>query len=89
MKEIYPTHSWVPWKFQAVPRGFWASETNRKQYFDWLGSQIGIHSPKDWYQVTSETIRENYGALDGASVVAVADLCGFVHRRWRAFPLLQ
>src|SRR4051812_5974326 len=23
LKEIYPDHDWLPWKFSIVPKGFW------------------------------------------------------------------
>src|SRR5438128_888831 len=35
----YPTHDWVPWKFETVPRGFW-DQKRRLEYFDWLGQQL-------------------------------------------------
>jgi len=60
LSTIYPTHSWIPWKFNKVPRSFW--DTNmRKRFFQWLGVQLGYNDMDNWYNISSDDIYKHGG----------------------------
>lgn len=61
LQSIFPKHKWIFWKFERVPRGFWRDKSNRKEYFDWLGKQLGYKQLDDWYNITKEIIHQQKG----------------------------
>jgi hypothetical protein len=61
LKYIYPEYPWVPWHFTKVPRNFWNSSKNRREYFDWLRGQLGFKKMEDWYFLTVEHFKLNGG----------------------------
>lgn len=61
LKTLYPEHTWLPWRFKQLPRGFWNDKQNHKKFFDWLGEKLGYKQLDDWYNVTSEQITSNGG----------------------------
>jgi hypothetical protein len=36
VRDNYPSHEWLEWKFNRVPRGFWKKLENRRRFFDRL-----------------------------------------------------
>jgi hypothetical protein len=52
LQEEYPSHLWLPWKFQRVPKGFWVEQANRKRLFDFIGQERQHSSMTDWYSIT-------------------------------------
>ena len=58
LKTIFPEHNWVQWNFSLTP-GFWNEMSNQRKFMDWLGSQLGVKSYKDWYNVTKKVIPMN------------------------------
>lgn len=61
LKECFSDYDWNEWLFTCAPRSFWNDAANRRRYMDWLGKQIGIHKPEDWYQVTNRDFAEHKG----------------------------
>ena len=61
LQSVYPEHNWMPWKFGHAPKGFWEKHENQREFFDWLGNQLGYHSMDDWYNVTQEDIHKHGG----------------------------
>lgn len=55
---VYPTQNWMLWRFGRVPKGFWETGANQREFFDWLGQQLGYKELDDWYNVTVEEIYE-------------------------------
>jgi hypothetical protein len=51
LSSLMPRFEWVPWNFEAVPRGFWNSIENQKQYLEWLAMELGIKKMDQWYSV--------------------------------------
>mgnify|MGYP003373223661 CR=1 FL=1 len=49
--DIFPEWNLNPWQFDRVPPGFWKSEKNQRNYIRWLGQELKITTPEDWYQV--------------------------------------
>ena len=58
LKEIYPSVRWHPWNFSnmKVSPGFWSSPDNRRAYVQWIGEQLGVREPKDWYNISREQV---------------------------------
>lgn len=57
----YPEHEWHAWRFLKTPQAFWTSPTNRRSYFEWLQSKLGVKTMSDWYQVQKAEIVKNHG----------------------------
>ncbi len=62
VQELYPDFDFKPWLFRTVPKQFWSSQTNRKEYLDWLGEALGFQSVEDWYKLTSQDLINHYGS---------------------------
>lgn len=67
------------WLKGRVPLGFWQNPENRRLYLRWLGQTLGFRRPEDWYRITTDDFRSNYGggALEqcwgGSAVAAVKE----------------
>ncbi len=57
----FPRSNWNEWMFNMAPSGFWNCAENRKRYVRWLGKQLRIRRPEDWYLVKYEDFQNNYG----------------------------
>ena len=62
VQSIYPEYVWLPWKFNMVPNNFWKEHSNHKLYTDWLGKELNYKRYEDWYDITLETIIDNFGS---------------------------
>jgi len=60
-KEMFPGYDWIPWFFLQVPRGFWLSDKNCRDYMAWLEKQLGYTKPEHWYKVKRPDFHRNYG----------------------------
>lgn len=58
---VYPNVPWKVWLFRHHPHGMWNELSTRKQYFDWLGEQLGIKNLEEWYNVTKATVISHHG----------------------------
>jgi hypothetical protein len=47
---------------------FWGSIDNRRQFFEWAETQLGIKQPSDWYQISSRQLRKINGSQKKASL---------------------
>src|SRR5688572_1420368 len=61
LKNLYPQHPWHPWLF-LEPGDIWNLSKNRRDYLDWLGSQLLIDTPDKWYKVSNEQLEMKKGA---------------------------
>src|SRR5205823_3557128 len=70
LKDYRPEYSWLEWRFQQVPKGFWDERTNRRRYLDWLGQQLGFQRREDWAQLRGAHLRahQGWGLLKRAGV---------------------
>jgi hypothetical protein len=71
LKHHYPGHLWLEWKFQSVPRSFWASQGNRRKFLDWVAKELNMHSYKEWYTVRPQQIIDLGGAYCCVQLVMV------------------
>jgi hypothetical protein len=58
----FPSHPWLPWKFQRAPKGYWNILENRKKFLAWYAEQNKIKEPDNWYQVQTDDISKAGGA---------------------------
>jgi very-short-patch-repair endonuclease len=61
VKLIYVDYEWLEWKFQRVPQNYWDDINNHKIYAEWLGNKLGYSKPEDWYNITGQMIKDNFG----------------------------
>lgn len=62
LQQLYPNHKWQPWRFTAVPRGWWKEQKNLQQFFDAKAAELGVHSLEQWYSKSFSDI-----GIQGAS----------------------
>jgi hypothetical protein len=62
LKEMFPQHDWMEWKFKNAPQGFWQSKENIRRYIQWFEKEMKIQSPEDWYRITHDDLMNHYGA---------------------------
>jgi hypothetical protein len=69
LRAIYPTHTWVEWKFMHVTKGFWQNKANRKLYFDEIGKELGVKELADWYTFQTEDLSKFGGLSQWSSFI--------------------
>lgn len=79
LQEIYPEHKWELWRFGHTPKGCWKKYDNQRQFFMWLGIQLGYKQLDDWYKLTKEDISRYGGVgllehLNGSNASALVTL---------------
>jgi hypothetical protein len=42
LKNVYPEHEWIPWRFSQVSKGYWDDIQNQRLYFEWLQKKLSI-----------------------------------------------
>ena len=61
VRETYRDYDWKDWLFNITPRHFWQDPGNHRQYMQWLGEELGVREPSDWYRVSNQDFRDNGG----------------------------
>jgi hypothetical protein len=58
LSAVYPDYNWLPWKFVATPKGFWANLNNQRKFLDWAADEMKIvNTPENreaWYKVSQK-----------------------------------
>jgi len=54
----FPQHTFLPWMFATVSKGYWQSPTNRREYVSWLKEHLGIANDK---ALKAHHYSENHG----------------------------
>lgn len=54
LNQVYSDHSWQPWKFTRAAKGFWKSDTGKREFVKFIVEEKGWKSKEDWYQITQE-----------------------------------
>lgn len=39
-----------------IPKHFWKEVTNQREFFDWLGKEMGYKNMEDWYNISPEDV---------------------------------
>jgi len=55
---VFPEHEWLPWKFAQHPKKAWEDETNMEKVIRFVGKELKIQEPEDWYRVSVAQLRE-------------------------------
>jgi len=61
LRNLYPGHEWLPWKFSATPKNWWKHQTHQKQFMDWLLKEKAISDLEACYSLTTEAINSRGG----------------------------
>jgi len=61
VQAAYPEHNWMRWKFNKVPKDWWALRANQRLFVDWLGQALSIIKLEEWYTITSKSFSEHGG----------------------------
>ena len=58
---MYPNYTFLEWKFNPTPIGFWKDKKNQKYFMKWLGELLEYTKPEDWYNIGLRDFRVNGG----------------------------
>lgn len=61
LSNIFPEYRWQLWRFKSVPKDFWQSVENQREFFACLGEEMSIKQTEDWRFVTADEIRVKGG----------------------------
>eukprot|EP01122_Echinamoeba_exundans_P013866 TRINITY_DN6123_c0_g1_i2.p1 TRINITY_DN6123_c0_g1~~TRINITY_DN6123_c0_g1_i2.p1 ORF type:complete len:408 (-),score=47.96 TRINITY_DN6123_c0_g1_i2:418-1641(-) len=60
LKDAYPEHEFLPWKFAQVSRSFWSDTSNQILFLEWIQKQEGMKSLEDWYSIKIGQLETKY-----------------------------
>jgi len=58
---ILNEYEWYAWKFQMTPMNYWKDDKNKIEYLKWFEKEKKINSEQDWYEISFDDIKSNYG----------------------------
>jgi hypothetical protein len=61
LKDLYPEHEWLDWKFRIAPQGVWSTIENQKKFIEWVSSTNNITDLSQWYSTPPSTVIESGG----------------------------
>lgn len=61
LSELFPDKEVEWWRFNKIPNGVFEDQSKRKQYVDWLHTELQYKSLNDWYNVTYLDFEKNGG----------------------------
>jgi hypothetical protein len=61
LKEVFPQHKWLEWKFTQTTQGFWNKLENHILYVNYLSETLNYTKKEDFYNLTNQIISDNYG----------------------------
>ena len=60
--DCFPDYAWQRWRFSFARSAFWKKRDNRREYFHWLGKELGFRRSEDWNGLKREMLSKNYGS---------------------------
>eukprot|EP01118_Nematostelium_gracile_P003618 TRINITY_DN14186_c0_g1_i1.p1 TRINITY_DN14186_c0_g1~~TRINITY_DN14186_c0_g1_i1.p1 ORF type:complete len:232 (-),score=48.50 TRINITY_DN14186_c0_g1_i1:115-810(-) len=63
LKETFPEHPWIPWKFQFPIGSFWSSGNNQRNFLENFAKEMNFKKMEDWYSVTYNQVVEKGGKV--------------------------
>src|SRR5690606_27123300 len=65
LESLFPqVEKWQHWRFNDVHSTFWEDVRNQRDYFHWLGIQLGIMNEEHWYNfASSEKVNKLHGRI--------------------------
>eukprot|EP00026_Physarum_polycephalum_P003249 Phypoly_transcript_03259.p1 GENE.Phypoly_transcript_03259~~Phypoly_transcript_03259.p1 ORF type:complete len:823 (+),score=78.04 Phypoly_transcript_03259:267-2471(+) len=61
LQSVYPEHIFLPWRFNHTRKFIFEDKKYQREYLDWLGKELNITKPEDWYYVNPSDIVARYG----------------------------
>lgn len=58
LREVYPGHDWLPWKFKKLPSHVGRSSEILLRAVSFVETERNFTKPEDWYRVTGDLLRE-------------------------------
>lgn len=58
VKTVYPEHEWLPWKFESMPKKYWADPDVVLSVLRYLKRAFGLTSRGDWEKITRAQLKE-------------------------------
>lgn len=86
LKDVYPDHAWLEWRFAQMPPDFLDVVTNQTRLLDWAAEQLGIRQRTDWYDIEASTVSKLPGGatlLDRHSSLYNALCAAYPDHIWR------
>jgi hypothetical protein len=62
LREAYPNHDWLEWRFPIVSPDFWNNRDNQLRFVEWAGRKLGYKTLDHWYAVSREKLVNLGGA---------------------------
>jgi len=59
----FPSHHWVEWKFEQVPKGFWSGRDNQQRYWTWVCHELELPIPEGLYDISKAIVRRLNGSF--------------------------
>ena len=60
LQNIFPDHHWKLWRFDQVSKELWEDVKNHREYFDWVGKELGVQKLEDWYQIQTKQLEGEF-----------------------------
>lgn len=86
VQDTFREYDWKEWLFKSCPRTFWNNRRNHRRYMKWLGEQLGIRRPSDWYKVSNRDFTRHKGGaflLHYNSTISAAVMANIPHHDWK------
>jgi hypothetical protein len=52
--DLYPDSEWQPWRFNAIPRGYWDDGFNKDKFLDYIENRFAISDWNSWEGITGQ-----------------------------------
>jgi len=62
LKNVYPEHNWIPWKFKRTSGGAWKDTETQKNALHEFEQKLNFVKPEHWYDIDRQTLK-NHGLL--------------------------
>lgn len=87
VRQSFPEHLWLPWKFKSPPKQLWSDAVNRRSFFEWAQRELGLDPAlESWYLKSAIEISR----IGGAGLLTMYDdsladalLDAFPEHKWQ------
>lgn len=57
LKQVFPEHGWVPWRFSTCPQYYWENQHNIEEFIHFLENCMSIKKLDDWYRISINELK--------------------------------
>jgi hypothetical protein len=61
LREAFPDHRWLPWKFSKIPESAWRDESLQMDFLKQLATKLGVKDYQDWYRLGARALKQEPG----------------------------